>query len=67
MKLHNPCAGSCATCIRVHSPPIGAGAAPPPNATIYAYGTDGFLVAEAPVIIEPDRVAYVFLVPNGFK
>jgi len=39
----------------------------PGSATFYAYVADGCIVAEATVVVEADRVAYVFLVPNGFN
>jgi hypothetical protein len=39
----------------------------PGSATLYAYVADGCIVAEASVVVEADRVAYVHLVPSGIN
>lgn len=44
----------------------GLGRQPPGVTTIDAYVGDGCFVAEARVLVENDRLAYVVLVPNGF-
>lgn len=38
----------------------------PGEVNVYGYVDDGCIVAQARIISEASRVAYVFLVPNGF-
>jgi hypothetical protein len=35
--------------------------------TIYGYIGDGCIVAEARIVSETSRIAYVYLVPNGYR